>query len=119
MLEVRKVGRRIDVKVAWEGFRPAEESEEEGEEADEEPWEDSWVRMSQLTADLKEEVRRRLGVADRRAGRRGAVAQRASGVRRSPRLIDINAGARVGGRRRGPLRKGDYVRKPATKRGRD
>ena len=56
-----------------EGFRPAEESEEEGEEADEEPWGDSRVRMSQLTADLKEEeVRRRLGVTDRRAGRKGA-----------------------------------------------
>ena len=41
VLEVRRVGRRIDVKMAWEGFRPAEESEEEGEEADEEPREDS------------------------------------------------------------------------------
>ena len=119
VLEVRRVGRRIEVKVAWEGVKPSEESEGEDEEEEGEPWEDSWVRMSQLTADLKRDVRRRLGVADRRRGGRGQAARGAVGWRRSPRLIDAGAGGKVGGRRRGPMRKCDYVRKQAAKRGRD
>eukprot|EP00966_Prymnesium_polylepis_P045988 1064507-Prymnesium_polylepis.1 len=60
VIRFRGRGRRIDVKVQWEGV------DEHGR-----PWADSWVRMRKLTDDLKKEVRRRLEAEENRGKGRG------------------------------------------------
>ena len=65
-------GRRIDVKVQWEGV------DERGR-----PWAKEWVRMGKLTEDLKKEVRRRLEAEEDKKRHRGVQKR---GWRRCARL---------------------------------
>ena len=65
-------GRRIDVKVQWEGV------DERGR-----PWAKEWVRMGKLTEDLKKEVWRRLEAEEDKKRHRGVQKR---GWRRCARL---------------------------------